>query len=111
MILAKPYRARAVLVTLVVAIGCVWFLSSDEEPRTSGTGLSSPIKGETSASPIETLTAAPVSIEAKVPSGGRLVGAAAGGQLAGRIVDTDGQGIAGIKVSLRTLRRSDRGFF
>ena len=106
-----PHRIKIALVTLTAVIGCVWFIGSVDEPgpvdsAVPATDIPGSVlreHGSFEEREPDTQDDAPVAAQLTMVS--------ARDQLAGRIVDADGRGLAGIKVSLRTMRRANRGFF
>ena len=115
MIVPKPYRIKGVLVTLIVVIGCVWLITSVDDPQTRQPEVSPSTRSEGAMPSNELSEIAPEIGDDHAPPGDRHFVAAGSerpvGRIVGRVVDNEGMGLAGIEVSLRTLRRANRGFF
>lgn len=115
MIVPKPYRMKAVLVTLVAVIGCVWLMVLIGDPKPMKLDDSATTHGEGAMPANRSSAIAPELSDDKAPPANRQLAPAVSerlfGRVIGRVVDTQGKGLEGIEVSLRTLRRANRGFF
>ena len=110
-IVTKPHQTWVALVTLIAVIGCVWLLGSIKDSEPAEAVVSPKTGSELTVRRDESPKMPAVTADDAAAPGTRSTAAPASERLVGRVVDIDGKGLAGIKVSLRTMRRANRGFF
>ena len=101
----RKFLFLTILTLLIIGVGYEWFVAQDKTPS------SLEISPKISDSGTNPQDATIVDIErAVIPATESTTEVFDPGQLRGRVIDSDGSGLAGIKLRLRTLRGSSSSF-